>query len=109
MLSISREKLSEAGYRPYYLYRQKHMAGAFENVGYSLPGKECIYNIRIMDEHQHNIAMGAGGITKVYFPKENRLERVPNVYNYEEYINRIDEMINRKEENLFKEVNINGD
>ena len=109
MLDEGRRILEDAGYKPYYLYRQKHMAGAFENVGYSLSGKECIYNIRIMDEHQHNIAMGAGGITKVYFPKENRLERVPNVYNYEEYINRIDEMINRKEENLFKEVNINGD
>lgn len=109
MLEAGRRILDEAGYKPYYLYRQKHMAGAFENVGYSLPGKECIYNIRIMDEHQHNIAMGAGGITKVYFPRENRLERVPNVYNYEEYINRIDEMIKRKEDNLFKEVILNGD
>lgn len=109
MLQAGRKILHEAGYRPYYLYRQKHMAGAYENVGYAKPGTECIYNIRIMDEHQHNIAMGAGGITKVYFPKENRLERVPNVYNYEEYINRIDEMINRKELNLFKEVLNYGD
>ena len=59
-----------------------------------------------MDEHQHNIAMGAGGITKVYFPKENRLERVPNVYNYEEYINRIDEIIvfDKLGENEIKQI-----
>ncbi|MDD6043508.1 MAG: coproporphyrinogen dehydrogenase HemZ [Eubacteriaceae bacterium] len=104
MLSESRRILMEEGYQPYYLYRQKHMAGAYENIGYAKAGTECIYNIRIMDEHQHNIALGAGGITKVYFPEENRLERVPNVTNYEEYINRIDEMIQRKEENFFEEV-----
>lgn len=104
MLNISRRLLAEAGYAPYYLYRQKHMAGAFENTGYSKPGKECVYNIRIMDEHQTIMALGAGGITKVYFPSENRLERVPNVSNYQEYISRIDEMLERKEKNVFKEV-----
>lgn len=104
MLRISRELLARAGYAPYYLYRQKHMAGAFENTGYSKPKKDCIYNIRIMDEHQTIMALGAGGITKVYFPEENRLERVPNVTNYQEYISRIDEMLDRKEKNVFKEV-----
>lgn len=104
MLNISRRLLAEAGYAPYYLYRQKHMAGAFENTGYCKPGKECVYNIRIMDEHQTIMALGAGGITKVYFPSENRLERVPNVSNYQEYISRIDEMLERKEKNVFKEV-----
>lgn len=103
-LAESRRILAEAGFEPYYLYRQKHMAGAFENTGYSRPGKDCIYNIRIMDEHQTIIALGAGGITKVYYPEENRLERVPNVTNYQEYIKRIDEMLHRKEKNLFMEV-----
>lgn len=103
-LSESRRILKEAGYIPYYLYRQKHMAGAFENTGYCKPGKDCIYNVRIMDEHQTIIALGAGGITKVYYPQENRLERVPNVTNYQEYIARIDEMLDRKEKNLFMEV-----
>ena len=60
-----------------------------------------IYNIRIMEEGQTIIALGAGGITKVYFPKENRLERVPNVSNYEIYIERIEEMLQRKSDNLF--------
>lgn len=103
-LSESRRILKEAGYIPYYLYRQKHMAGAFENTGYCKPGKDCIYNVRIMDEHQTIIALGAGGITKVYYPQENRLERVPNVTNYQEYIARIDEMLDRKEKKLFMEV-----
>ena len=72
------------------------MAGAGENTGYALEGKEGLYNVRIMDEHQTIIALGAGGITKYYHPEENRLERVPNVTNYEQYIDRIDEMIWRK-------------
>ena len=97
--------LTKEGYIPYYLYRQKHMAGACENIGYSKPGKEGLYNIRIMDEHQTNIALGAGGISKIYFPEENRLERVANVTNYREYINRIDEMINRKREGVFNAYN----
>lgn len=104
MLAESRRILAEAGYLPYYLYRQKHMAGAFENVGYCKKDKDCIYNVRIMDEHQINMALGAGGISKMYYPAENRLERVPNVTNYLEYINRIDEMLDRKENNIFREV-----
>ncbi len=57
-----------------------------------------------MDEHQTIVALGAGGISKVYFPSENRLERVPNVTNYQQYIERIDEMLERKEKGLFTEV-----
>lgn len=102
MLKMSQRVLDEKQYAPYYLYRQKHMAGAYENTGYCKSGKEGIYNIRIMDEHQTIVALGAGGITKVYYPHENRLERVPNVVNYEEYINRIDEMLKRKKDNLFR-------
>ena len=102
MLADSRTAMENAGYRPYYLYRQKHMAGAYENIGYGKPGKECIYNIRIMDEHQSIVALGAGGITKVYFPEENRLERVPNVTNYQQYIDRIDEMLERKKKDYLR-------
>lgn len=101
MLALGEEMLNLHGYRPYYLYRQKHMAGGLENVGYSKGKTEGIYNIRIMDEHQTIIALGAGGITKAYYPKENRLERVPNVSNFEIYVERIDEMIQRKKDNLF--------
>ena len=101
MLEKARSYLAECGYRPYYLYRQKHMSGAQENTGYALPGAEGLYNVRIMEEAQTIIAMGASGMTKVFFPDENRLERVPNVSNYEIYIDRIDEMIERKKEGLF--------
>lgn len=104
MLEISRDTLRENGYVPYYLYRQKHMAGSFENVGYCKNDTPCIYNIRIMEEKQTIIALGAGGISKMYYPEENRLERVPNVSNYEIYISRLEEMLNRKEEKIFMEV-----
>lgn len=97
MLGHSSKILSSNGYDPYYLYRQKHMAGNFENVGYCKKGKASIYNVRIMEEDQSIIALGAGGISKMYYPSENRIERIPNVSNYEVYIERIDEMIRRKE------------
>lgn len=101
MLVMAEKILEENQYRPYYLYRQKHMAGGLENIGYCKGSTEGIYNVRIMDEHQTIIALGAGGITKVYYPDEDRLERVPNVSNYEIYIQRIEEMIERKKDNLF--------
>lgn len=103
MLKKAHELLPEAGYHPYYLYRQKHMAGALENVGYCKEGTMCEYNVRIMEEHQSLIALGAGGISKAYYPQEDRLERIPNVSNYKIYIERIDEMIERKMKNLFME------
>ncbi len=104
MLAVAQQKLKAAGFRPYYLYRQKHMAGAFENTGYCQGDTPCIYNIRIMEEKQTILALGAGGISKIYYPDENRLERVPNVSNYEVYISRLAEMLDRKEQNIFKEV-----
>ncbi len=97
MIGIAAKAAFEMGMHPYYMYRQKNMAGNFENVGYSMPGKEGLYNIEIMEERQTILAFGAGGVSKVYFPQENRLERVPNVKGVEEYIRRIDEMIERKQ------------
>jgi len=96
MVSYARQKLSEAGFVPYYIYRQKHQMGALENVGYCRPGKHSIYNIRIMEEKQTIIALGAGGIGKVYYPDEDRLERIANVSNYKIYNERFDEMLERK-------------
>lgn len=96
MVEDSFKSLSAGGCRPYYLYRQKYMAGNFENVGWSKPGAECIFNIRTMDEKQDTIALGAGGISKRYFAGENRIERAANVSNYEIYIDRLDEMKERK-------------
>lgn len=103
MLDRGSSILSGHGYKPYYLYRLKQMAGNFENVGYSLHGTESIYNVKIMEENQTIIALGAGGISKVWYPDERRLERVPNVSNYEIYIERIEEMLTRKAEGIFTE------
>lgn len=96
MLAYASDMLKDAGYAPYYMYRQKHMAGNFENVGYCKNGLAGIYNIRIMEEDQTILALGAGAISKIYYPEEDRLERIPNVSNYEIYIERIDEMLERK-------------
>lgn len=101
MLRFAARRLREEGYRPYYLYRQKHTSGNTENIGYCREDKISIYNIRIMEERQSILALGAGGISKVWFPRENRLERVPNVSNYEIYIDRIDDMIQRKRKKFF--------
>jgi oxygen-independent coproporphyrinogen-3 oxidase len=105
MLRDLPRRMKDKGYDPYYIYRQKRMIDNLENVGYAKPSMECNYNIRIMEEKQTVIAMGAGGSTKVYFPEENRIERVYNVANYEQYIDRIDEMIERKEKGLFTQKN----
>ena len=97
MVDLTARYARQMGMEPYYLYRQKNMAGNFENVGYALPGKACIYNILIMEEKQTIMACGAGTTTKILYPDENRLERVENVKDVEQYINRIEEMKLRKE------------
>ncbi|MDR1778746.1 MAG: coproporphyrinogen dehydrogenase HemZ [Clostridiales Family XIII bacterium] len=94
-------QMGERGYRPYYLYRQKQMLDNLENVGYALPGSACVYNVRIMEEKQTILALGAGGSSKVYYPAENRIERVFNVSDVRHYIARIDEMIERKRRGIF--------
>ena len=104
MIDLTAKYAREMGLEPYYLYRQKNMAGNFENVGYAAPGKACIYNILIMEEKQTIVACGAGTTTKVTFPAENRLERAENVKDVASYIERIDEMIDRKEKLLSKLV-----
>lgn len=95
---------------PYYLYRQKNIAGNFENVGYAKVDKAGIYNILIMEEKQTIVATGAGATTKVVLPqkqrmgngKQSNLVRIENVKDIEEYISRIDEMIERKGEWLWR-------
>lgn len=96
MIDLTARHAREMGMEPYYLYRQKNMAGNFENVGYARPGKACLYNILIMEEQQTIIAVGAGTTTKRLFRGENRIERAENVKDVEQYIGRIDEMIERK-------------
>ncbi len=86
---------AQMGLLPYYLYRQKSMAGNLENVGYALPGKEGVYNILMMEEKQTIVACGAGSISKRVYP-DGRIERCENVKDVSQYIARIGEMIERK-------------
>ena len=86
---------AELGMQPYYLYRQKNMVGNFENIGYAKSGKEGIYNILIMEEKQSIAALGAGSISKRVRPGE-RMKRCENVKDVALYIQKIDEMIERK-------------
>ncbi len=98
MVRLGRETASEMGMRPYYLYKQKYMAGNQENTGYALPGHECLYNVDMMEETSHILALGAGGISKRIYPEEGHIGRAPNVSNVEVYIARVEEMIRRKRE-----------
>lgn len=96
MLNSAHDILRDNGFYPYYIYRQKHQIGSLENVGYCKSGKHSVYNIRIMEDKQTIVALGAGGIGKVYYPEENRLERVANVSNYKIYSERFEEILERK-------------
>lgn len=97
MVDYSINKLNSSKYYPYYLYRQKNMVGDFENIGYSKEGKECLYNIMIMEETNSIISMGCGGVTKIVNLPNDRIERVFNVKEAKDYVERIDEMIHRKD------------
>ncbi|MGN0321009.1 MAG: coproporphyrinogen dehydrogenase HemZ [Lachnospira sp.] len=102
IIQMTEQTARELNMEPYYMYRQKNMAGNFENVGYSVAGKECIYNILIMEEKQTIIACGAGASSKIVFHNESddnhavRIERIENVKDVRSYVERIDEMIERK-------------
>lgn len=97
MVALGRQTAYQMGMQPYYIYRQKHMAGGQENVGYALPGHACLYNVDIMEEHAPILAFGAGAISKRIYPAMGRIERAPNVSDIEVYIGRVEEMIARKE------------
>jgi len=107
MIDMTNQAAKTMQMNPYYLYRQKNIAGNLENIGYAKAGHEGIYNILIMEEKQTIIAVGAGGTTKVVipqksFPGEKRIKRIENVKSVKDYIERIDEMIGRKEKELAK-------
>ncbi len=86
MLAAAEAALSGAGYRPYYLYRQKYMSGSFENVGWCKPGTRCDYNIVMMEELQSVLSLGAGGITKLVDPATGKIERLNNPKYPKEYL-----------------------
>ena len=87
MLDEAMARLRGSGYEPYYLYRQKNMAGGFENVGWAMPGTENLYNICIMEELCSIIAMGAGGSTKLISADGRQIKRFIAPKYPQEYIN----------------------
>lgn len=96
MLDLSSSLLIGKGYLPYYLYRQRNTLGNLENVGWSLPGREGLYNVYIMDETHTILSVGAGGVTKLRDPYSGRIERVFNFKYPYEYISRFEEILRRK-------------
>ncbi len=97
MVQRGAESAAALGLAPYYLYRQKYMAGQQQNVGYARPGAACLYNVDIMEETTSIVAMGAGAISKRVFPdRELRIVRAPNVSNVNVYIDRVQDMARRK-------------
>lgn len=95
MMKIASAGADRIGLKPYYLYRQKNMSGNLENVGFAEEGKFGIYNILIMEEVQSIVALGAGTVTKRVF-RDGRIERCDNVKDLKLYMEKIDEMIDRK-------------
>ncbi|MBO5926912.1 MAG: coproporphyrinogen dehydrogenase HemZ [Clostridia bacterium] len=98
MTDYAYKMAKENGYNPYYLYRQKYSADNLENVGYAKKGKECVYNIDVMEETSSNIACGANGVSKKVIPIENRLERYGNPKDVLTYVKKVDEIIRAKKE-----------
>ncbi|PNH20515.1 coproporphyrinogen dehydrogenase HemZ [Lachnospiraceae bacterium] len=96
MVSLAYACCEEMGLHPYYLYRQKNMAGNLENVGWCRPGCEGLYNILIMEELQTIVGCGAGTTTRVLFPEEGRYERQENVKDPSLYAERLPELLEKK-------------
>lgn len=96
MVDYAYSKLTESGYEPYYMYRQKYTSGNLENVGYAKPNKACIYNVDIMEEDTSIIANGANAISKKWDKKLNLITRCANYKEPLEYVKQIDEMMKRQ-------------
>ena len=88
MLDYAEPALRNAGYAPYYLYRQKYMSGSFENIGWTRPGGASLYNIYIMSELCSILSFGAGGSTKMVDASRRRIQRVFNHKYPQEYVDR---------------------
>lgn len=96
MVDYAYSRLTQAGYEPYYMYRQKYTSGNLENVGYAKPGKACLYNVDIMEEDTSILANGANGISKKWDKDKNLITRCANYKEPLEYVKHIDEMLKRQ-------------
>ncbi len=95
MLDYARQQLTQAGYKPYYLYRQKYMAGNYENIGWSRDNRDCLYNIYMMEELHPIVSLGGGGMSKVNLG-ENKLQRFHNPKFPEQYLEQFDKVLEQK-------------
>ena len=95
MMELCRSRMAVYGAEPYYMYKQKNTLGNLENIGFAKPGSECLYNIYIMEEVHSIIAMGGGASTKLV--RGDRIERIFNPKEAGDYVNRIDEILEKKQ------------
>ncbi|MCM1115167.1 MAG: coproporphyrinogen dehydrogenase HemZ [Clostridium sp.] len=96
MVDYSNQSLSAAGYYPYYMYRQSKSLGNLENVGWCKPDKDCLYNVYMMDETHSVLAVGAGAVTRLKNQATGKIERIYNFKYPYEYLDRFDELLERK-------------
>ncbi|MFR3455411.1 MAG: hypothetical protein ACLTTS_01330 [Acutalibacteraceae bacterium] len=98
MLDFAYGLLTGNGYFPYYMYRQSKTLNNLENTGYAKKGRECLYNIFMMEECHSIFAVGAGAVTKICIPEKNEIKRIFNFKYPYEYISRFDIIKERKNE-----------
>ena len=96
MVASSRRILTESGYEPYYLYRQKYQVGNNENIGWTKPGKACVYNIDVMEETTSNLAVGANAVSKKVSADGERISRFASQKDLKTYLEKTDEIIENK-------------
>lgn len=104
MIEYSNFALQQAGYKPYYLYRQKYMAGNLENVGWTKNNKACVYNIDTMEDCVSIIACGANAISKRLYNGGERIERLASPKDIKTYLDKIDSIINKKKKFFEKKL-----
>lgn len=98
MVDYALTKLSASGYEPYYMYRQKYTSGNLENVGYTKPGKACLYNMDVMEEDTTVFAAGAAAISKKVTPAINLIERNANYKEPLEYVKHFDTVMQKQKD-----------
>ncbi len=98
MVEVAQKRAYEMGMHPYYMYRQKYMSGNLENVGYAYEGKDCTYNIDIMEETHNLVALGAGAVSKRMYFEEKYHKRFYNNKSISHYIDKIDEQLLKKDD-----------
>lgn len=105
MVDYAYEQLTSNGYEPYYMYRQKYMAGNLENVGYSKEGKLCVYNVDVMEEITDVVACGANAISKKVNFNANRIEREASPKDVATYLAKIEQIMEKKRQLFCEKVN----